>query len=428
MNTNRLKLLGGVLALVVAFAGVIPAGATLTMDATSITGSGNVTVNGVPASVYTIGTSTTTGTIAIGGTAQTGAITIGDTAASTVSEISIGGGNGIKTINIGDGTGANTILIGGGAGTVTVNAPFVLSGSVATGLSMTGTVTNGIDLTGATLTQNVDNALFSIGSISAAKVLPAITANYVPMQVNLESQINPGSALSLIGGYFKVANSTVDQANLQLVGIAPRVSMGKNATDAYGVQSHLTLVSGAQSTGNMTAVSGKTILGGATTGGIVSAGLFTIEGNTVATATSTGYGVWADITNGAQVSSIFMGNVNDANSSATIGLALNGAITTGIDLDGITGGGTDIKLQNAEIISNAVDGTISFGAANLATTGAGDFSGASALKVPTGVGLENATCVAGLKGSIYYATSTLGAMTADKIYVCDGAAHWVVMN
>ena len=40
-------------------------------------GSGNFVLDGVAASTYSIGASTTTGTIFIGGTAQTGSITLG---------------------------------------------------------------------------------------------------------------------------------------------------------------------------------------------------------------------------------------------------------------------------------------------------------------------------------------------------------------
>jgi hypothetical protein len=426
MNTNRSKLLGSVLALVVAFGGIGFAGATLTMDATSITGSGAVTVNGITTSVYTIGAATTSGTVTIGGTAQTGAIAIGDTDASTVSEISLGGGNGIKTINIGDGTGANTILIGGGTGTVAINSGDwdITTTGVMTGIGditsngslvLNGTVANGIDLTAATLTQadgdtGSDNALLSIGSYNAAKTVALTnTGFYQPFQINLVSNTNPISESILSGAYVKVATTT-NQANMNLTGVATRAIMGGNVAQAYGTQSHLTIAAG-QSAGNMTAISGKTILGENTTGGIVSAGLFTVEGNNAATTTSTGYGVWADITKGAQVTSIFEGNVNDPNSSAAVGLKLSGAITTGIDLDSITGVSTDIKLQNGEIISNATDGTISFGAANLVTTGA-LIMPTSAETLVDGADGGN-SCVAGNKGAIVIDA-------ANKFYGCDG--------
>lgn len=56
-----------------------PAGlahADLSMGATTLTATANLTVDGVAASVYSLGPSTTTGTITIGGSAQTGETTI----------------------------------------------------------------------------------------------------------------------------------------------------------------------------------------------------------------------------------------------------------------------------------------------------------------------------------------------------------------
>ena len=72
-----------------------------------LVGTGNYSLNGVGASTYTIGSSTTTGTISIGGSAQTGSITLGSSTA-------------VQTVNIGTGTGGRVIL---GNATGTVNVP-----------------------------------------------------------------------------------------------------------------------------------------------------------------------------------------------------------------------------------------------------------------------------------------------------------------
>ncbi|MCX6325558.1 MAG: hypothetical protein NT144_02740, partial [Bacteroidia bacterium] len=85
-----------------------------TNGTTSITqrvGTGNFNLDGVGASTYKIGESTTGGSITIGGTAQTGAIGIGTgTGAQTLNFGS--GGTGTKTINIGTGAAINAITIG----------------------------------------------------------------------------------------------------------------------------------------------------------------------------------------------------------------------------------------------------------------------------------------------------------------------------
>lgn len=74
-------------------------------------GTGNFILDGVGTSAFTIGSSTTIGSINIGGSAQTGAIIIGG--GSGTQTLNFGtGGTGIKTINIGTGAVANTIKIG----------------------------------------------------------------------------------------------------------------------------------------------------------------------------------------------------------------------------------------------------------------------------------------------------------------------------
>lgn len=240
---------------------------------------------------------------------------------------------------------ATGLLISG-----TTTTAISVTGSATTGMSFAGTYTNCIDLTSATLTQSVDNALFSIGSISAAKSV-TVTASYIPLQVYIDSIANPGSEVSLIGGYFKVSNSTADQANLQLVGVAPRVTMGKNVTDAYATQSHLTISANANSAGNMTAVSGKTILGWAPTTGIVSAGLFTIEG---AYHPTTGYGVWVDITSGATVTAMLELNCNASTAENGIKIDNSGTLTTGINIAGTST--TGISIGNSATAIN-ISGT-----------------------------------------------------------------------
>lgn len=75
------------------------------------TGTSNFTLDGLGASNYTIGASTTTGTINIGGSTQTGAISIGGGTGNQTLNLGTGG-TGSKTINIGTGAVANTIRIG----------------------------------------------------------------------------------------------------------------------------------------------------------------------------------------------------------------------------------------------------------------------------------------------------------------------------
>lgn len=107
-------------------------------------GTGNFSLDGVAGSTYTIGASTTTGTITIGGTAQTGNITLGESSASQI--VNIGTGAGASTVNIANGVGGNTIAIGNGAntGTQTINMANGASGAATTVNILSGTGTAGV--------------------------------------------------------------------------------------------------------------------------------------------------------------------------------------------------------------------------------------------------------------------------------------------
>ena len=111
-----------------------------------LVGTGNFSLDGNAASTYTIGASTTTGTISIGGTAQTGIGTIfGGTGIQT---INYAASTGVKTLNFGTGAAANVITIGtetgaaslalkAGSGNVNVSGNLVLA-NVATQFQMNG--------------------------------------------------------------------------------------------------------------------------------------------------------------------------------------------------------------------------------------------------------------------------------------------------
>jgi collagen type VII alpha len=125
-----------------------------TTGATGITervGTGNYSLDGVGASTYTVGTSTTTGTIDIGGTAQTGGINIGSS--TGLQTITIGKANGTGSnnsiVNIGQVIGntvgtpnsANSVVnIGTALGTV--NAAFTGSNTINVGNSQNNTTLN----------------------------------------------------------------------------------------------------------------------------------------------------------------------------------------------------------------------------------------------------------------------------------------------
>lgn len=128
------------LALVVSV-GASYAGATLTLDALTITSSGALTLDGAAASNIVLGNTTTSGTIDIGAL-NTGGISIGNGA--TIKTINIGAGNAVNTIKIGDhATPVNVITLGGAASTLSIGAtllgasPLVFEGATANAFELT---------------------------------------------------------------------------------------------------------------------------------------------------------------------------------------------------------------------------------------------------------------------------------------------------
>lgn len=182
------------------------------------------------------------------------------------------------------------------------------------------------------------------GTLATPDIVALGASSYIPITSNVESQVDPASDVTLSGGYFKAAVTTEDQPHVQIVGLLARASMVKNCIDAYGLQSHLTLGADGESTGNMTAISGKTILGKDNVNGIVTAGLFTVEG---AFTPGTGYGVWVDVV--------------DASLNAGVEIHANGGtLAAGIKFDK-TGTGAitkEIVMQNGETIDNATNGLV----------------------------------------------------------------------
>lgn len=141
-----------------AFANIVSIGSvTGAASLTMRVGTGNFSLDGVGASIYTIGPSTTGGTMNFGGTgANTGAMTIaGGTGAQT---INIANSTGGKTVAIATGAGANAVTIGS---TNTTSATTIQSGTGD--LVMTSTDRATIDAVGV-LELNSSGAAIGIGN------------------------------------------------------------------------------------------------------------------------------------------------------------------------------------------------------------------------------------------------------------------------
>jgi hypothetical protein len=281
MNTNRSKLLGGVLALVVAFSGVGFAGATLTMDTTSITGSGAVTVNGAAAS-----------DLVIGSTATTGAITIG---AATATAVSI--------------TDDSWSITAGGVGTL-----------------------NSLTVNGTGTTAGVGQ--FSLGTASTPQTLNTNPgADVIGSTVNILHSAGAGDNANLYGSYSKVAITGDGDADTTLVGDAPRAYVGTIAgttvvDEVYGSQPWAKH----DGTGAITAMSGLSALvdvnADAFTASTVNAGHFHIEGASTVTGQFDGVLIetYGDVTSMDSALRVMV----DSGATVAAGINVTGAMTNSL--------------------------------------------------------------------------------------------------
>lgn len=149
-------------------------------------GTGNFALDGVAGSTYTIGASTTIGTVTIGGTSQTGTFTLGGSDGAMT--MNIANADGKKTINIGDGVDGNDIDIGNGINTSaqtidianaasaansTVN---ILSGNGSAG-TQTCNVLGGTRAGALNLATGAAAHVITVGSASAGAVTIDTAAN-----------------------------------------------------------------------------------------------------------------------------------------------------------------------------------------------------------------------------------------------------------
>ena len=197
-------------------------GASISGGAISLTSNGAFNIDGVAASTYAIGASTTTGTMTIGGTAQTGNLNIGNsTAANTVN---IAAGNGASTLNLATGTGGGTgqtVSIGTGANTggtssvtigstgrpanfTTINSSTI---NIANSNTRSQTVNIGTNTGGFTSTITIGNAT------SATTVNNTLTAGSFIKSGGLSTQYLMADGSTTTGGSGTVSTVSVTTAN-----------------------------------------------------------------------------------------------------------------------------------------------------------------------------------------------------------------------
>lgn len=184
--------------------------------------------------------------------------------------------------------------------------------------------TNGRIFTSSAPT-GINLSAISIGTY-ATPVVDANASDAFAFTINMSTAVNKtGAGDSCMGAYVRVSN-TADGANTRLQGVLASTAVAFDCYDAYGLQSNMTISAGAVATGNLAAVSGKVIVSDAVATGIISAGLFTLEGAFNPAALT--YGVWIDITAGITADSGLI--INNNASTCTNGINLTGTFTSHI--------------------------------------------------------------------------------------------------
>jgi hypothetical protein len=396
-------------------------------------GSGNFVLDGVAASTYAIGASTTTGTIFIGGTAQTGTITLGSS--SGTSSVVIGNGAGASTISLANAvTGAAGVVnVLGGAfstgtssfnvftgtssgGTQTINlatgsspaivnigntaagavniksaSTVALSGTTGTTYSIGGSATTGTILIGGT----AQTGAITLGSSSGTNsVLIANGAGGTTVSV-ANAVTGASSVVNVLGGAFSTGTSTFNV-------FAGTSTGGTQAINLATGSSPATVNIGNSAAGAIALASGGNV--GIT---LVAGSAFTVSGGT-----STTYSIGGSATTGTILigGTAQTGNITLGSSSGTNTILIgNGAGATTVDIANTGTAGNAVNIA-----TSAAANTVAIGSTN--TTSTTTLNGGSGGVNVTGANLQIATAgkFLEIKGAAFAATNSIGVGTLSS--------------
>jgi hypothetical protein len=415
-------------------------------------GSGDFLLDGVAASTYAIGPSTTTGTVVIGGTAQSGAITVGSSTAGSNSVL-IANGSGSTTVSIANvtTTGA-TVSIMGAAAIGTASSFSVFSGSTPTA-ALTANI-----LTGATpAAASVVNIMTGAQSAGTSQ-FNLFTGNITGGTQTFNLATGTGAATLNIGTgatVVKTINIGGTAANVIAIGntqTTGSITIG-NALTSGTVTVGGTAGTGLISIGNATNATGQTvsinnaasitgassvnILSGATPGAAMTLNVMTGLSSTAGQAnfmtgaysggTSTFNVLTGTSTGGTQTINLATGSspavVNIGNAAAgAIGITSGGNITQTIasgNTYAVVGGGGTINIgidaaNTIQIGNGAFATTTRIGSTN--TTSTTTINGGSGGVNVTGANLQIATAgkFLEIKGASFAATNSIGVGTLSS--------------
>ena len=346
--------------------------ATITIDATSVTGDSTLTLNGAAASNVTIAGATTSGTIAIGALA-TGNVNLA--AGNTAKTINIGSGTAVDTINIGTGgTGIDVITIGDSLASLALTDTqwsITTAGlfTTATDIAVNGddiTADGDLTITGATGANIVaTTGTLDLTSSASAVTITATgaTAGDITITSGDDTTINPTGILTLTSGEAATWSTTTGDLTLTATAASVNINANEAAADQIKLSAAGTIAGNAI---NLATTNGGIVMtaGGAANGDITITAtndltLATTDGNVAITPGAVGNTITIGKSDGT--GAIALGSSNGAQ-AINVGIGGTGAKTITIG-DGASTGTTTIKSgSGGTIVQSADDNALTVGA------------------------------------------------------------------
>ena len=374
-------------------------------------GSGNFSLDGVAGSTYSIGPSTTTGTITIGGTAQsTGAITLGSSTAANSVLIQNGINTGAQIVSIANGAnGANSTinLLNGIAttGTQTLNVMSTTAAATAQVINLLSgantNTTNTVNIAGTGATGNP--VTVNIGTGAAAHVL------------NLGVTSGASGIAMLVGtGNFSLNGATGSTYTIAAATTTGAITIGGTAQSTgvitLGSSSATSTVKIASGAGASTVTIAEGTAGANTVSILNGATAATGTVNILSGSGSAGGGALHMADNG-RVTAISLGNVAPAASRTT---TFFGGASAQNDSFLIMGGASTANTQKMEVLNGAINGST-----NLINLLSGTIAGGTQTFNLFNGNASGGTLVANIFGSV-------AATTAGTLNLNTGAAAHVL--
>ncbi|HEX4774701.1 MAG TPA: hypothetical protein VH234_04240 [Candidatus Saccharimonadales bacterium] len=354
-------------------------------------GTGNYSLDGVAGSTYSIGTSTTTGSVTIGGTAQTGTITLGSSSATN--SLNIANGSGATTVNVANVQSAGSFNVGAGFTTGTIN----LGGANQNGQINLGqsTGTNTINLGNATIGAGSVGTI-NIGSSSSGSGKDVVTVGSTNGASSLTLQAGSGSlVLAANAGNINIGQTNALQINIGAAAgttaINELVGSGNFSLDGVGASTY--------------SLGASTVAGTFTVGGTAQTGTITLgqstSSNTIAIGAVAGNG-------NTQTINIGTGSTTGSTTNINIGSG-SGGVTT---LESSSGTAFNV-LATADNVNYLCRNSSTKLISSCATTGNGaafiqggnQFGATAVLGTTDANGLQIVTGASGPNGRAYFDTS-----------------------